>query len=67
MNRLYVEYTSGEKELYDLDTDRDQVGNYADEASEAELQDLSGRLQALKSCQSDSCRTVDSGAGNRNR
>lgn len=67
MNRLYVEYTSGEKELYDLDTDRDQVDNYADEASDAELQELSGQLQALKSCQGESCRTADSGAGNRNR
>jgi N-acetylglucosamine-6-sulfatase len=48
---LYVEYASGEKELYDLERDPDELTNLAgDPAYAAQRDALSGRLGLLRDC-----------------
>jgi N-acetylglucosamine-6-sulfatase len=57
--RKYVEYSGGAKELYNLDTDPYELTNsYNPTAPPSELV---SRLQALKSCAENSCRTVEGG------
>jgi arylsulfatase A-like enzyme len=48
---LYVEYADGERELYDLASDPDQLRNAAEDASQERLDRLSGALAAMKTCQ----------------
>ena len=56
----YVEWDGGEKELYDMYTDRHQLHSLHAEADKADLiARLSTRLDALKGCSGDSCRTAD--------
>ncbi|MBN2370469.1 MAG: sulfatase [Vicinamibacteria bacterium] len=52
----YVEYYSGEIELYDLFKDPDQLVNIANTADPALLSRLAARLDALRDCQGLSCR-----------
>ena len=53
----YVEYANGEKELYDLAKDPDELTNVAGQTGYAELQgELSARLARLQSCKGASCR-----------
>jgi N-acetylglucosamine-6-sulfatase len=53
----YVEYANGEKELYDLAKDPDELNNVAGQTGYAELQgQLSARLATLQSCKGASCR-----------
>jgi arylsulfatase A-like enzyme len=56
----YVEWDDGEKELYDMNTDRYQLRSVHAEPDKAFLvARLSARLDTLKGCSGDSCRTAD--------
>ena len=57
-SRTYVEYDTGEKELYDRDTAPYELSNaYEPSAPPA----LASRLQALEGCAGDACRTAENG------
>ena len=56
----YVEYTTGEKELYDLSTDPDELNNVAASANKALVDQLHQRLEQLRTCAGDSCRSAES-------
>lgn len=47
---LYVEYADGERELYDLADDPDQLRNVAEEAPPDRLSRLSGALAVMANC-----------------
>jgi N-acetylglucosamine-6-sulfatase len=54
---LYAEYSSGDRELYDLVRDPDQLTSlHADPAHEALRTALAGRLAQLRSCAGAACR-----------
>jgi N-acetylglucosamine-6-sulfatase len=58
--RTYVEYETGERELYDLSTDPRQLRSLHDEPERAvEVSALSARLQALKYCSGKACRSAE--------
>lgn len=59
VDRLYVEYVTGEKELYDLDADPFQLGSLHGTADPADLERLSSRLETLRSCAGPSCREAE--------
>ena len=57
---LYVEYETGERELYDLANDRYQLENlYHRPAYSALLADLQARLDALRNCTGKECRAAE--------
>lgn len=47
---LYVEYADGERELYDLASDPDQLRNVADTTPPERVARLSGALAAMRTC-----------------
>ncbi len=53
---LYVEYDTGEKQLYDLRKDPDELRNIVTTASPALVHDLAARLDRLVHCSGASCR-----------
>jgi N-acetylglucosamine-6-sulfatase len=54
---LYAEYTNGEKELYDLAKDPDELVNVAGQAGYASIQaELAARLAKLRDCTGSACR-----------
>jgi arylsulfatase A-like enzyme len=55
----YVEYATGEVELYDLKADPYQLQNLASEAGKKLLTQLSARLQELAACKAEGCRTAE--------
>jgi N-acetylglucosamine-6-sulfatase len=55
----YIEYVTGERELYDLKKDPYQSQNIASEAPSALLQQLATQLAALRQCAGQSCRTAE--------
>lgn len=57
----YVEYANGEKELYDLAADPDELNSFDETADPALLENLSSRLATLKACAGDSCRAAEDG------
>jgi N-acetylglucosamine-6-sulfatase len=57
--KKYIEYEGGFKELYDLKTDPYELNNSYD-ANSAPA-DLATRLQALKGCAGNTCRTAEDG------
>jgi N-acetylglucosamine-6-sulfatase len=57
----YVEYVTGERQLYDLHADPDQLQNIAGTVAPKIVRDLSRRLTTLKSCKGHGCHTVDGG------
>jgi N-acetylglucosamine-6-sulfatase len=57
----YVEYRTGERELYDLLTDPDELSNLARQADPALLASLAARLAALRRCHGDGCRAAEDG------
>jgi N-acetylglucosamine-6-sulfatase len=58
--RTYVEYETGERELYDLRTDPRQLKSLHDDPERAkEVSALSARLQALKYCSGKECRCAE--------
>lgn len=54
---LYVEYLSGERELYDLVKDPHQLESAHTTVEPETLEKLSQRLAALKSCKGENCRS----------
>jgi N-acetylglucosamine-6-sulfatase len=56
---LYVEYGTGERELYDLKADPFQLANRIDDVDPALLVALEDRLAALASCAADGCRRLE--------
>jgi N-acetylglucosamine-6-sulfatase len=57
----YVEYASGEKELYDRSADPYQLQSIHQTASSTTLTNLHNRLQSLKGCAMDACRRAEGG------
>jgi len=58
-NYLYVEYGTGEHELYDLRRDSDQLNNRYETATPGLLRRLEGRLAALRGCSWTECRAAE--------
>jgi hypothetical protein len=58
--RKYIEYGNGLKEYYDLNADPYQLRNLV-YYGEVPPTDLRTRLQALKGCVGDTCRTAEDG------
>jgi arylsulfatase A-like enzyme len=58
---LYVEYESGEYELYDLVEDPYELHNFYDSADPALIAELHARLEALRDCSGESCRAAENG------
>ena len=57
---LYVEYITGERELYDLKEDPYQLRNLSAIADPALIKQLSSRLAELRQCAAASCRAAES-------
>ncbi len=57
----YVEYVTGERQLYDRRADPDELHNIVSTADPKVVQDLAKRLSALKSCKGSGCRKADGG------
>ena len=55
----YVEYGTGERELYDLQADPHQLHNQAETADPVLLEALAMRLAELKNCASANCRMLE--------
>jgi N-acetylglucosamine-6-sulfatase len=65
-DHLYVEYETGEKELYNLRRDPYELTSRHDSAPQTLLSELKGRLEALKVCtradtSATSCKTAEDG------
>jgi arylsulfatase A-like enzyme len=56
---LYVEYSSGEQEFYDLKNDPYELDNLIGRADPGLIQALSARLAAMENCAGDTCRTIE--------
>jgi arylsulfatase A-like enzyme len=56
----YVEYETGERELYDLTNDPNELQNLAGTASAARLDAFHQRLDSLRKCAGDACRSAES-------
>ncbi len=57
----YVEWETGEQELYHHDSDPYELDNVYDQASPEEQARMRARLDGLKNCAADSCRTAENG------
>ena len=55
----YVEYSTGERELYDLTLDPDELTNLASTASPERLAALHQLLDSLRHCAGDACRAAE--------
>ncbi|HEY0511667.1 MAG TPA: sulfatase, partial [Thermoanaerobaculia bacterium] len=55
----YVEYASGDREVYDLRNDPDELNNLASHLDPAWLSQMSGIIRALGACAGDACRTLE--------
>ena len=55
----YVEYVTGERQLYDLRTDPDQLRNIAGTADKKLVDGLAEQVAALQACKGASCRKAD--------
>jgi N-acetylglucosamine-6-sulfatase len=55
----YVEYDSGERELYHLDADPYQLKNAYQNADPAYIAKLEDQLRALQGCARGKCRTAE--------
>lgn len=56
---LYVEYATGERELYDLETDPHELNSLHDSADPALISALRSRLDALRDCSGHECRAAE--------
>ncbi|MDQ3428695.1 MAG: sulfatase [Actinomycetota bacterium] len=56
---LFVEYKTGEHELYDLKEDPYQLDNFYDRAPEDLLRRLNSQLDSLRQCERDDCRAAE--------
>jgi N-acetylglucosamine-6-sulfatase len=55
----YVEYETGEKELYDLEADPYELDSIHESADPSLLEDLKTKLDALTSCAAEACREAE--------
>jgi N-acetylglucosamine-6-sulfatase len=55
---LYVEYSDGQRELYDLAKDPFELTNIVDDADPDTLEQLSVTLESLSSCKAATCRAI---------
>lgn len=55
----YIEYATGEKELYDLKNDPGQLKNIASTADSVWLKKLAERLKEMRECAGETCRNVE--------
>lgn len=55
----YVEYDNGERELYNLRTDPYELENIYEAADSSLVEDLKGRLEALRDCSGAGCREAE--------
>jgi N-acetylglucosamine-6-sulfatase len=55
----YVEYVTGERQLYDLRADPDQLQNIVSTADPKLVQDLAEQLSSLRTCDARTCRVAD--------
>ncbi len=60
-DHLYVEYETGERELYDLRKDPHQLDNAYPDADPQLIQNLKERLDALRNCRGSFCRIAENG------
>ncbi len=60
-DRLYVEYETGESELYDLEKDPYQLNNVYEDTGLKDLWRLEGWLEALRGCAAEECRAAEDG------
>jgi N-acetylglucosamine-6-sulfatase len=58
-NHLYVEYETGESELYDLREDPYQLDNAYEDAGLDDLWRLEGWLESLRDCAGEDCRVAE--------
>jgi arylsulfatase A-like enzyme len=58
-NTMFAEYETGERELYDLRTDRHQISNIARNTPKALLREYSRRLDALVACAGSECSRLE--------
>jgi arylsulfatase A-like enzyme len=56
---VYVEYATGERELYDLGRDPNQLDNAIGSAAPDLLEGLARRLAALRDCRGQTCRDLE--------
>ncbi|HMF03841.1 MAG TPA: sulfatase [Acidimicrobiia bacterium] len=57
----YVEYVTGERQLYDRRADPDELHNIVNTADPKLVRDLAQQLSALKNCKGGGCRAADRG------
>jgi arylsulfatase A-like enzyme len=55
----YVEYVTGERQLYDLRADPDQLHNIVSTADPKLVKELAEQLASLRTCEARSCRVAD--------
>jgi arylsulfatase A-like enzyme len=55
----YIEYGTGERELYDLNADPNQLDNVEATADAALLEAMAERLAELRNCAADACRMLE--------
>ncbi|HZC84722.1 MAG TPA: sulfatase [Rubrobacter sp.] len=60
-NSIYVEYDTGESELYDLRKDPYELNNVYEKTDLAHLWRLQGWLRALRDCAGEECRAAENG------
>jgi len=58
-DHVFVEYKTGEHELYDLKEDPHQLDNIYDSAPEDLIERLNAQLDALRQCETDDCRSAE--------
>jgi Bacterial Ig-like domain/Domain of unknown function (DUF4976) len=58
-NHMYVEYDTGERELYDLNADPYQLQSKPRTGNEQLYSTLQSRLNALRACSGDGCRSAE--------
>jgi arylsulfatase A-like enzyme len=56
---LYVEYATGERELYDLRKDPYELHNLHESANPVLISKLAARLDALRDCAGEGCRAAE--------
>lgn len=59
MDLTYVEYATGERELYDLRTDPSQLSNLVKSTKPTALAALSKHLAKLATCAGEECRRLE--------
>jgi arylsulfatase A-like enzyme len=60
-DRLYVEYETGESELYELEKDPYELNNVYEDTELKHLWRLEGALDALRDCVGEECRVAEDG------